>query len=193
VLAGLPVKAMSSSLTPDHPLRALPVPHRRCEAGQSWVWDGVRFDVLHPTANDHAVQTKANSLSCVLRVQGLTTSALLTGDIEAAEEAALLQRGAAALRTDVLVVPHHGSRTSSTAVFLDAVKPRVAIVQAAYRSRYGHPAPDVMARYTARGIKVVRSDQCGAWTHDTAAALDARETCERQAARRYWHHQMVLP
>jgi competence protein ComEC len=198
LLAALPVRAMSSSLTPEHPLLARTVPHRRCEAGQSWLWDGVRFDVLHPTPQGHEIQSKANSLSCVLRVQGLSSSALLTGDIEAAEEAALLQRGAAALDSDILIVPHHGSRTSSTAAFLDAVKPRVAVVQAAYRSRYGHPAPDVMARYAARGIKVVRSDQCGAWTYRSALKPDAApdaapEVCERQAARRYWHHQVVLP
>jgi competence protein ComEC len=81
------------------------------------------------------------------------------------------------------LVPHHGSRTSSTAAFLGAVAPQRAVVQAAYRSRFGHPAPDVMARYQARGIEVLRSDRCGAWAWQGADAA-----CTRQQRRRYWHH-----
>jgi competence protein ComEC len=81
-------------------------------------------------------------------------------------------------------VPHHGSKTSSSAVFLDAVRPRIAFVQAAYLSRFGHPAPEVLARYAERGIGLRRSDHCGAWTWDgTGDGL-----CQRQQARRYWHH-----
>ena len=127
---------------------------------------------------------KPNAVSCVLRVAGANGSVLLTGDIEAAQEAALLARGAA-LASDVLLVPHHGSRTSSTAPFIAAVGARTAVVQAAYRSRFGHPAPDVVERYTARGIELVRSDRCGAWT---LPADGTPAVCERQAARRYWHH-----
>jgi competence protein ComEC len=87
-----------------------------------------------------------------------------------------------ALASTMLVVPHHGSRTSSTADFLDAVQPRLAVVQAGYRSRFGHPAPDVLARYAERRIDVVRTDGCGAWLwHDGAGA------CTRDVRRRYWH------
>ncbi|MDP3082403.1 MAG: DNA internalization-related competence protein ComEC/Rec2 [Rubrivivax sp.] len=180
------VAALSSSLADDHALLASGVAHSRCDAGQSWVWDGVHFEVLHPRAEDHASVSKANALSCVLRVQGERHSLLLSGDIEAAQEAALLARGAA-LRSSVLLVPHHGSRTSSTPAFIDAVAPHTAVVQAAYRSRYGHPAPDVQARYEARGISFVRSDRCGAWT----LAADGASHCERERARRYWHHRSV--
>jgi competence protein ComEC len=191
--AGLPVRQLSSSLTPDHPLLASGLPHRPCQAGQSWDWDGVRFEVLHPLADDLGRPAKPNALSCVLRVQGVQSaqgadgpvgSVLLTGDIEAAQEAALVARSDQALRSDVLLVPHHGSRTSSTAAFLQAVQPRVAVVQAGYRSRYGHPAADVMARYQAQGIHTVRSDDCGAWT----LPATGEPRCERLAARRYWHH-----
>ncbi|MBC7666532.1 MAG: hypothetical protein H7276_22540, partial [Caulobacter sp.] len=87
----------------------------------------------------------------------------------------------AALRRDVLVVPPPGSRTSPTDAFLDAVHPRVAVIQVGYRSRYGHPAPDVVARYAARGIPVVRSDHCGAWRWDGGSAQ-----CTRTLRRRYW-------
>jgi len=184
LLRALTVSALSTSLAVDHPLRAAGVPHRRCDAGGSWVWDGVQFEVLHPPAADHDTSPQGNALSCVLRVRGVEASALLTGDIEAAQEAALLQRAAGRLRADVLIVPHHGSRTSSTPAFIDAVQPRVAVVQAAYRSRFGHPAPAVEARYGDRGIPFVRSDTCGAWT------LPATGTprCERLVTPRYWHH-----
>jgi len=183
LIAGMPVAEISSSLAEDHPLLASGRPHRRCEAGQSWAWDGVRFEMLHPTAAEHAAATKPNAVSCVLRVQGENTRLLLAGDIEAAQEAALLARGAD-LRSEVLLVPHHGSRTSSTAPFIDAVGPRTAVVQAAYRSRFHHPAPDVVERYLERGIDVIRSDTCGAWTLPS----NSPAVCERQSARRYWHH-----
>ncbi|MDE2276881.1 MAG: DNA internalization-related competence protein ComEC/Rec2, partial [Burkholderiales bacterium] len=161
VLAGVPVRGVLGSLPTLHPLMAaLPptLPRQRCSAGQGWVWDGVRFEVLHPRAADYALPLKPNAMSCVLRVQGRHGSALLTGDIEAPQEAALQAELAP---TDVLLVPHHGSRTSSTGAFIDAVQPRVAVVQAGYRSRFGHPAPDVVARYLGRGVAVVRSDRCG--------------------------------
>jgi competence protein ComEC len=79
-------------------------------------------------------------------------------------------------------VPHHGSRTSSSEAFLDVVRPRVAIVQAGYRSRFGHPNADVLERYRVRGIELVRSDRCGAWIWRDGAAA-----CTRNVQRRYWH------
>ncbi len=209
VLAGLPVRAMSSSLEPSHVLlaqgQALGVPHTPCHAGQRWQWDGVHFEVLHPRPADLALgqarSVKPNTLSCVLRVQAANTpatpatpaapgrSVLLTGDIEAAQEAALVaaHSGTAALRGQMLLVPHHGSRTSSTADFIAAVQPQVAVVQAAYRSRFGHPAPDVVARYERQGIRLLRSDRCGALQWPAGADVDAVQ-CQRVVARRYWHH-----
>ncbi|MEO7852588.1 MAG: competence protein ComEC, partial [Rubrivivax sp.] len=105
----------------------------------------------------------------------------------AAQEAALLRRSAP-LRSDVLLVPHHGSRTSSTVAFVQAVDPQTAVVQAAYRSRFGHPAAEVQARYAAAGIALKRSDVCGAWLWQSSSA-DATGTCERDRAARYWHHR----
>ena len=182
----LPVLALRSSLEAGNPLRANALPHTACQAGQGWAWDGVRFAILHPLSGDYPRGAKPNAVSCVLRVvDDRGVAALLTGDVEAPGEARLAARArvdpAAALRSDVLVVPHHGSRTSSTDALLDAVQPRVAVIQAGYRSRYGHPAPEVLARYAARGIPVVRSDHCGAWRWDGAAAQ-----CTRTLRRRYW-------
>lgn len=186
LLAALPVERISHSLAAAYPLRAATMPQQRCAAGQRWDWDGVHFEVLHPPPGADAGSARPNTLSCVVRVQGATASVLLTGDIESAQERQLLAAGAA-LRSDVMLVPHHGSRTSSSAPFLDAVAPRLAIVQAAYRSRFGHPAPDVTARYAARGIDLYRSDRCGALTLPAGYPGEAPR-CERQAARRYWHH-----
>ncbi len=194
LLDAWPVGAASSSLGPAHPLRTRLPQHRACEAGQRWVWDGVTFEVLHPPATDHQRPLKTNAVSCVLRVASADgrRSLLLTGDIEAAQEAALVQRLGAgpqsALASTVLLVPHHGSRTSSTAAFLDAVAPQLAVVQAAYRSRFGHPAPDVVQRYEARGITLLRSDRCGAWTWPAGAAPSI-DGCQRHVSRRYWHHR----
>ena len=187
LLGAVKVTAISSSLEAGHPL-TLRAPHQRCEDGQHWTWDGVDFEVLHPTATDYATARKPNAISCVLRVRDVSgRSALLTGDIEAMQEAALVQRRGAALASTWLLVPHHGSRTSSTSAFLDAVQPQLAWVQAGYRSRYGHPAPDVMDRYAERSIAVQRSDRCGAWQWKAGVV-----ECERDVRRRYWHW-MVPP
>ncbi len=156
-----------------------------CEAGQSWDWDGVQFEVLHPLPGGPA-RAASNAWSCVLRVRTARSSLLLTGDIEAREEADLVQRLGSALQTQVMLVPHHGSRTSSTPGWLDAVQPQVAWVQAGYRNRFGHPAAEVMARYEARRIRVLQTARCGAiqWS----SAQPERMICEREQRRRYWHH-----
>ncbi len=198
VLAQVGTRLLLSPLPTNHPLRGA-WPHRACQAGQRWQWDGVQFQVLHPAPGallPNAAPASANALSCVLHVQaahenGRTgRSALLAADIEAAQELALLHGSASGqrphpLHSEVLLVPHHGSRTSSTPAFVQAVSPRYAVVQAAYRSRYGHPAADVQARWEAHGATVVRSDRCGAFTwHSDGRA----PRCERQARQRYWHH-----
>jgi competence protein ComEC len=138
--------------------------------------------VLHPAAFDAAA--KPNAMSCVLRVEDAAgASALLSGDIGAAQEASLVAAPGRALKSDLLLVPHHGSRTSSSDAFVSAVAPRVAIVQAGYRKRYGHPAPEAIGRYARRGVEIVDSVPCGAWTWRDGAGV-----CERDLRRRYWHH-----
>jgi competence protein ComEC len=181
--SALPIASWHTSLAAGHPLRVAAAVHEPCIAGQHWEWDGVRFQFLHPLADDLARETKSNAVSCVLRVADASgRSVLLTGDIEAAQEAALVARSGSALRSDLMLVPHHGSRTSSTDALLDAVRPGIAMVQAGYRSRFGHPAPDMLARYQRRGIMLVRSDRCGAWTWWGGAF-----ECARDTRRRYWH------
>lgn len=192
VLAMQPQAALLSSIEPEHELQALR-PATHCEAGQQWQWDGVTFTVLQPQAADYAVRSKPNALSCLLRVSNGRQAALLTGDIEQPQEARLVADPALAalLRADVLLVPHHGSKTSSSAAFLDAVQPQVALLQAGYRNRYGHPAQAVMQRYQARGIRVLASPHCGAMGWRSDAPQQVR--CEREHARRYWQHQVAAP
>ena len=165
VLKALAVEDLSSSLEGGHPLLAQATHTTRCHAGQSWTWDGVRFEMLRPEPLDYDRALKSNAMSCVLRIASSGASprsVLLTGDIEREQEAALVASSFDALRSDVLVVPHHGSKTSSTAAFLDAVQPRVAVFQAGYRNRFNHPAPEVLARYLARGIALRVTPECGA-------------------------------
>jgi competence protein ComEC len=190
VLAAVPVRALSSSLEPTHPLLQGGVPHAPCRAGQAWQWDGVGFEVLHPPASATA-DAKPNTASCVLKVstqQG--RSVLLTGDIEAAQEAGLVQASGEKLKSTVLVLPHHGSKTSSSDGFLQAVAPQTAFAQAGWRNRFGHPAPEVVARVQAQGIELLRSDRCGAWQWSSEAATSPQ--CERLSAarQRYWRHHV---
>ncbi|WP_409574624.1 DNA internalization-related competence protein ComEC/Rec2 [Variovorax sp. KBS0712] len=186
VLAMQPQAALLSSIEAGHPLQALR-PARRCEAGQRWTWDGVDFEVLFPFDSDYLGFTRPNAVSCVLRIGNGRATVLLAGDIERLQEAALVSR-TPGLSADVLLVPHHGSKTSSSEVFLDAVRPRIALVQAGYRSRFGHPAPEVVARYVERGVRVVGSPRCGAahWASPTPDELK----CERAHDLRYWRHRM---
>ena len=189
VLAMHPQAQLLSSIEDSHPLQQLRQ-SSRCVAGQHWLWDGVTFDVLHPTAADYDVTNKSNAMSCVLRISNGNQTALLLGDIEAQQELRLLTDAnpttQALLKADVLLVPHHGSKTSSSAPFLDAVQPKLALVQAGYRNRFGHPAASVMARYEERNIQLINSPQCGAATW--RSLIPAEVSCQRQAGKRYWHH-----
>jgi competence protein ComEC len=172
-------------------------PLEPCHSGQSWLWDGVRFEVLHPnkakldSASAASIagdkKTQPNSLSCVLKITNADPtnpkSALLAADIEEPEERSLL---GIQLDSTVLLVPHHGSKTSSSEAFIDAVNPQIAIVQAGYRNRFAHPRPDVMSRYEERKIHTVLSAQCGAakWESRYPDAV----SCQREIKKRYWMH-----
>jgi competence protein ComEC len=187
LVAAIPVREMHSSLEDTHPLLALNPPHQRCMAGQAWEWDGVRFEVLHPRPEAYEAQLKSNAMSCVVRVIGLGGSALLTGDVEREGEAWMVgNTPPARLASDVLIVPHHGSKTSSTPAFIDAVRPRFAVFQAGYRNQFGHPAPLVLERYDERHITVMTSPACGAWSW--SSLQPGQGVCQRDADARYWHH-----
>ena len=129
-----------------------------CQRGQSWVWDRVVFEILSPVARSHG-----NNASCVLKITAENgQAALLTGDIEAPVERQLVKTYQAGLRADVLVVPHHGSRTSSTPGFVAAVDPQVALFPAGYANRFGFPKADVVDRYRRRGAAIYVTGSEGA-------------------------------
>ena len=129
-----------------------------CRRGESWEWDGVTFEWLHPGSKRFE---KDNDNSCVLRVQSGHHAVLLTGDIERRAEAELVEYGRLA-RADIVLVPHHGSRTSSTPDFVRATRPRWALVPSGHRNRWGFPKPDVVERWQSAGAEVLVGSATGA-------------------------------
>ena len=156
---------------------------KACVAGTTWAWDGVRFEFLYPLAATRSKGQASNHQSCVLRISAAGKSILLTSDIETPDEAALLSADAGLGHSDVMLVPHHGSGTSSSAALLDTVQPDVAIIPVGYRNRYRHPKPSVLAEYEARKIRVLRSDADGMVQIDLPSMVI---TAYRQVHRRYW-------
>ena len=169
---------------------ALPVRHhsgagtdRACVAGQHWVWDEVRFEVLAPPPG--AGSAEDNNASCVLRIESTAGVALLAGDIEAAAERRLL-RSDAPLRADVLIAPHHGSRTSSTPPWVAAVAPAVVLFPAGWRHHFGHPHPEVQTRWRRVGAATYVSGDLGAVSVQWGADGQPRVEAWRQTHRRRW-------
>jgi competence protein ComEC len=181
IIESFEVDALASSLAATHPLNGTAPHSRRCMSDDRWEWDGVRFELLHPAPA--APPGRRNNLSCVLRIAAGSQSVMLTGDIERAAEAEMLGAGRA-VQSQVLLVPHHGSRSSSTAEFIAAVAPRWAIVPVGYRSRFGHPNAEVLERYRAAGVQLLRTDLDGAVVVKlgTELVLDT----ERHRRGRYW-------
>lgn len=163
---------------------AVLAPATRCLQGEAWIWDAVRFEFVHPAGSQ---VWNDNNGSCVLRISGAGGSALLTGDIEADAEAALVARGAAP-HADVIIVPHHGSRSSSSADLVRAVGARYAIVSAGADNRWGFPSEVVVERWCTAGAVVMDTARSGATTvRFTPAEGVAAPSARRLEHRRYWH------
>jgi competence protein ComEC len=149
-------------------LRRHRIPHRVVVAGDPpfRMGDAV-IEALHPDTGGTAAKggagrsPRANDRSLVLRVRLEDQAVLLTGDLERGGEAALLHAGVA-LGAQVIKVPHHGSRQSSTEAFLRAVGPQAAVLSVGHRNPFRHPHPEVLARYQALGIRLWRTDRNGA-------------------------------
>ncbi|RJG00216.1 DNA internalization-related competence protein ComEC/Rec2 [Noviherbaspirillum sedimenti] len=177
---------VSSSMAEDNPIVRAAAEHRRCQAGQAWDWDGMRFEMLHPSpASYDNPHLKPNSRSCALKITHGAQAILLPGDVERIDEAELLDVQGERLRATVLLAPHHGSGTSSTLSFLQAVDPQLALFQVGYRNRYKHPKREVYERYGELGIRRLRSDESGAVTLRFGAALEVDEY--RGTHARYWY------
>jgi competence protein ComEC len=187
LLETIPVAMLWSSLSADHPLLGVTPWRTPCIAGRKWNWDGVAFEFLHPGSETPASSpVRANNQSCVLRIEASGGRVLLTGDIERDAERALLKRAPERLRADALLVPHHGSATSSTPDFVKQVAPRYAVFTVGYRNRFGHPREDVMQRYREAGSELLRSDEAGAIQMRFEPGK-LRVIRQRDQARRYWH------
>jgi competence protein ComEC len=151
-----------------------------CEQGMQWEWDGVRFSIVHPRADFSA---RGNESSCVLKVEAGASSLLVTGDIERRGESAAL---AQPIDADVVVVPHHGSATSSSPSFVAAVGARYAIVSAGYANRWGFPRPQVRERWRESGALVLVTGESGA-VSVVLAPERITVSAERDRRHRYWY------
>lgn len=174
-------------------IRAQKIPALPCKAGQRWSWGGITFKVWHPeshiTFDPVHHKGKPNALSCVIEVSNGYFSTWLSGDVEIEGETIIaneykLPDGLAS----ILLVPHHGSATSSSTALLDALQPRWAIVQAGYKNRYRHPVPRVMQRYEARGIPVFETVHTGAQIWEFRKDQMSLNHW-RNLQRRFWHHK----
>ena len=186
LLQAMPTDRILTSLdSDDRRLTGMPVA-APCHDSMQWEWDGVHFEVLHPPEKA-AAKRHDNDQSCVLRIRAGERHILLTGDIEKASEARLLQLHPDKLPADLLVAPHHGSRSSSGPAFVAAVNPPYVVFTAGYRNRFRHPHPEVVRRYTKQGTHILRSDRDGAISIDLEPA-GIRLDASRHSHRRYWTH-----
>ena len=156
---------------------------RACFAGESWIWDGIKFRFLSPLPG---YSGSRNDRSCVLQINDGVSSVLLTGDIERRAERLLVDRYGGALQSNVMIVPHHGSNTSSSQLLLDVVQPDIAIVSRGARNRFGHPQADVVRRYDEkRVIWLDTAEQGAVLVKVEQGRVDWRTWADTQM--RFWH------
>lgn len=160
-----------------------------CRSGQAWDWDGVRFELLHPAAGH---EDSGNDASCVLRVSSTAGSVLLPGDIEARVEKVLV-REHADLAADLVVAPHHGSGTSSTAAFVAATRPRWVVYASGYGNRWGFPRAEVQARWRSVGASSADTGRDGAVRFIFRPGWDEPEIRRwRCCSQRFWRPRKCL-
>ncbi len=162
---------------------------QNCIRGERWLWDGVEFEFLHP---DKRIYSRRNNHACVLKVSAAAGRLLITADIEKKVELDLVDNFADKLQAEVLVVAHHGSKTSSRLAFVNAVQPNIALIPAGYRNRYRHPKAEVIARYKSAGASVHHSGHSGALSilfNAQAGSLKVEQY--RKKHRKYWNHIII--
>ncbi|MDP1935997.1 MAG: DNA internalization-related competence protein ComEC/Rec2 [Hylemonella sp.] len=190
VLRDLPTGWLLHGLPAASPLlKTAPTP-RHCQRGQHWQWDGVRFDILNPPATAYAESNRRdNDYSCVLKVSHGKQSLLITGDGERRVELELLDQALLKPSSDVLatalIAGHHGSRTSSLTLFVEQVQPQISVFTMGYRNRFGHPHPQVVARFREQGTRILRSDTSGL-IKLTFSEAGVTTTEYRPSRRHYW-------
>jgi competence protein ComEC len=187
VLQAMPISWVDSSLEIDNEILRPVHDSRRCVDGQTWDWDGVHFEILHPSrASYRRDDISTNNMGCVLRVSSGSQTILIAADIEKDTEKRLLKLHPEKLPAILLVVPHHGSKTSSTPEFVQKVHPRYAVFTVGYRNKFHHPRPEVVARYRDVGSELFRSDEDGAIIVQMNAANLSLDRYRKSHAR-YWY------
>ncbi len=185
VLRDVPTAWLLHGMPANSPLLEGIEPARRCVRGQRWRWDDVEFEILNPRPAAYAdTRRRNNDASCVLRIRNARHSLLLTGDGERQTELELVESGQLA-PVSVLLAGHHGSRTSSIAEFVATTRPEWVVFTQGYRNRYGHPHPEVVARFRDIDARMLRSDASGLIRFDFGeAGIEASQY--RPTRRRYW-------
>lgn len=186
---------------PDHvhSILAGEIKKQLCDSRSSWTLDGVVFSILNGPAEDAASADSgeftikrnqtSNARSCILKLEGLHHRALLPGDIGIGQESKLMEN--ADIAADVVLIPHHGSKTSSSDKFVALSGARHAIAQVGHLNRFRHPDPMVVQRWQRNGTQVWRTDHHGSvLIESTEAGLEARSL--RYLNGRYWHHPIHL-
>ena len=161
---------------------------QECLAGQNWVWNEVNFEVLQPDK----LYKKSNNRSCVLKVWNEHYSLLLPGDIERKVELRMLNHNINKLKSDVLIMPHHGSNTSSTQAWIDEINPRLAITSAGFKNRFSHPTQKVLKRYQKQGSKVLNTANSGMIQlklPNTSGDVLKLMRQQRKVSTHYWNHR----
>lgn len=154
-----------------------------CQAGQTWHWDGIDFTVLSPSSS---LFPSENDNSCVIKVSNGRLSVLLTGDIERTAELWLVKNYGDQLASDVLIAPHHGSKTSSSLPLLEQTRPRLVLIPSGYLNRFGFPHKQVLERYARLGIDWLNTADHGAITIASDLGGWQQPSGERQRRKRYW-------
>ena len=185
LLAAMPVEQIFTSVVKKFASNSA----RRCISGTQWQWDGVNFQFLSPDQEDYATERHGNNLSCVLLVSTPSAKVLLTGDIEKSVERELvLEADQHRIAADILVMPHHGSNTSSSVPFIDRVSPAFALAAVGYKNRFGFPKRQVVERYLQKNVTVLDTAENGAISfllhRDEGVEL---KEAYRKDERRYWH------
>jgi len=183
---GIAIDWLLSSLEHTHPIVLQAKQSITCYAGQAWQWEGVDFEIIHPLRENALDETrKTNDRGCVLRISAEGKHLLLPADIEAVSEREILQRNPHVLTAEVLIAPHHGSKTSSTEEFIDAVAPLWTIFTVGYRNHFGHPKDEIVQRYVEHRSGQMRTDESGAVAIQIEQEI-IKLTAERDRFPHYW-------
>ena len=186
VLAQVPVTWLASSYDLPQTLPKMPK-QLHCFAGQTWRWDAVKFEVLNPSLESYQnIELSDNNRGCVIKVTSQFGSILLAADIEKEAEATLLQANKDGLRSDVLIAPHHGSLTSSTVEFVQAVGAKHTIFTVGYLNRFKHPKLIIEKRFEESGAYTYRSDYQGEMEISFAKSAPIQIKAWRQTQPKYW-------